>query len=159
MKKFKLLQAILLFLVLIFSLIFPSCDAENKKTGVLCTLQEAYDNGWLTKEDLETAAEFHANKTNCPTPLDPKLEKNILTVYAQHVNEDPIFSNYTDLTADDVCVDAYYGTYNNCTIVNFYINSMMFQDYYQPHAEKAAGVEFWFGNPGKARFLFAYYEE
>ena len=170
MKKMKRLSIFLLIGILIFSLFAPACGGANTGDNstsssntetppasgrVLCTLQETYDNGWLTEEDLKTAAEYHANKMNCPEPIDEVREANMFETYAEALNEKHSTSEYS---ADEINLYRYYGTYNHCSIAMMIPKGTYFKDVELPTTIRVAGAEFYFIYYKYAEYLFAYYE-
>ena len=94
--------------------------------GSIYTLKEAFDNRWLTKEDLMSIAYYHNNGranneeimgedyTPLPqTPLDEKTEYKVKCAMAKDYNE-----NYkAKEKGDDYTIDQYCETYNGCVVV------------------------------------------
>ena len=185
MKNFKRLFTFLLLVVMTVSMAFSACgtpSADNGSSSIsdneitsssdteegsmeetptqqrkLCTLQEAYENGWLTEEDLKTAAEYHAAKKDCPEPIDEEIKANMRALYAQQLNADPKLI-YSDYTADDILLYRFYGTYNGCSIVILYHKDSFFIDVVRPCTIQVADASFYFVYYKKSEHLFAYYE-
>ena len=94
-----------------------SCDVwgNNVNIGTYCGMQEAYDNGWITVEDLQSIANHQNNGTDPNDTLSAEVEKAIKKTVAKDLRSFP----YPILiaTVKDVTIDRYYGTYNNCVAV------------------------------------------
>ena len=166
MKKLKRFSIFILIGILLFSLLFPACGKDNQNGNeseqevkqTLFSLPEAYENGWLTEEDLAYAADLHKKKQNHPTPIDETLQVAILEDYAQLLNADPT-TKRSDYTAEDILIWNFYGTYNGCSIVYFYIIGTMFIGLDAPTSVNVAGVSFDYSHYTQARYLYAYYDE
>ena len=72
--RFKTALIISIFLITAFSMLMSGCD---KKYGNFYTLEEAYNNGLLTKENLEEIAYYVNDQLKYPEELDSKVEKKI----------------------------------------------------------------------------------
>ena len=91
------------------------------------TIKEAYDTGYITKEDVEDFGpkvtskfrKWEEEPKSTPKHLDaegidPAVALTLRKDYLQQLcSEDP----KTDITLDDIYVQAYYGTYSDCEIV------------------------------------------
>jgi len=115
--------------------LFSACEPPESQ-GAFYSLQEAYDNGWLTQEDLRSIAYYHhggkkAVKDNLehklvwmdeeegytpipitPEVLDAETEKQIKQT---RVNERHDEGNKSK--AKDISIVEYYGVYNGCIAV------------------------------------------
>jgi hypothetical protein len=113
-------------LILIMSFILLcGCTDKVEKKGDFYTLQEAYDQGLLTKDALESIAYYQnggsGDETFSPIPKDPEelsedTEKAIKETRVYDKRNDgqyPIKKAKTD----DVSIAQYYGTYNTCVAV------------------------------------------
>ena len=97
-------------------------ELEKENVGTLYTLQEAYDNGYLTKEDLEQIA-YHVNENELSGTLDSKIERAIKEAEAD------IWRNRAnhpepEATAEEFTIEKYFGVYGRCYVVgidNVYI--------------------------------------
>ena len=76
--------------------------------GRVYNLQEAYDEGLLTVEDLQQIANYHNNET-LPTDI---LSEDIISKFKELWVEDLHAATHTDANIDDVTILKYYGTYN-----------------------------------------------
>ena len=144
MKKMKRLQAFLLSVVLIFSLVFSACGGATSEssinsidssvesseesstdsseeivaTGEFYTLEEAYEKGLLTKEDLQKIADVHnsAIKPDLTDQLSNELATEIKEAYAKELREQPdtIFPN---ITSEKLLI-YFFGFFNNNAVVS-----------------------------------------
>ena len=137
---------ILLSLMIIMCLLtFGGCDNHDEtKLGNFYTLQEAYDGGMLTVEDLQVIAEYHEKGVSVPEPLSPDIENAIKEVAARNLREK---ESYEDAKAEDFTITKYYGTYNGC--VAFKIEDIYFSHPAVCVDETIAGVEFHYPTPVK----------
>lgn len=102
---------------------FCACNEskEPEKRGEFYTLQEAYDNGILTREDLQTLATAYlcedrsGVQTTESLTLDKETENAIKETKAYDLrhSEDPIKNANTD----GINVSAYYGEYSGAYVV------------------------------------------
>jgi hypothetical protein len=98
-------------------------EVRKEGAGMFYTLQEAYDEGWLTQDNLRSIAHYQSageDEPNfTPTPMNPKVLSNeaieaIKEEYlkgllaATHQDGTLLFPN---ATISDVYFLAYYGTY------------------------------------------------
>lgn len=98
-----------------------ACDDDDKPNvdavdGEFYTLQEAYDNGWLSKTDLYNIA-YHLMGTK-PVGFTPK-EKEPLPIEDERLLKSDYASRFVEdgITADDVSIHGYYGQYNGLVAV------------------------------------------
>jgi len=117
-KKLMLLGIALIMCMGVFS----ACANYGK----MYTLQEAYDLGFLTTEDLmdisyhrhgvvlnEDYEEIEYTPTKTPETLSPKTENEIKRAVLAHARE----AGMKDVKIEDIEIRAYYGTYNDCVAV------------------------------------------
>ena len=100
-----------------------------KTYGTFYTLQEAYDNGYLTREDLMSIAYYHHNgreyneetmpEDYAPIPKDPEELSESTSLRIRSTAAADWNAEYPDddATAEDFWIDYYYGTYGNCVAV------------------------------------------
>lgn len=116
------------FITILLCAVLAVCAlAGCGEKGSLCTLEEAFDNGWLTTEDLQKIADLHNNKMSPEEPLDESVEKSIIRQVVKDFNDDldkNIDDSVKDLipkdywaTTDDVTITHYFGTYNGNVVV------------------------------------------
>lgn len=103
-------------------MIFSMAACTPKQRGTFYTLQEAFDQGMLTQDDLRSIAYYQNGgsededfepKLKTPESLSEKTEKAIKETRAYDLrNQDtkPI----KEAKAKDITILKYYGTYNNC---------------------------------------------
>ena len=109
MKK-KILVTVI-FLITALSMLISGCD---KKYGNFYTLEEAYNNGLLTKENLEEIAYYINENLNYPKALNRITEKKIKNDMAYKISCE---MNIEKAEARDVFIKAYYGEYSGCYVV------------------------------------------
>lgn len=153
MKK-ELRFLILIFVGIIMVLGVAGCN-KTTSTGALYTVKEAYENGWLTKDDLMSIAYYHNNgrwhneeimdETYEPIPKTPevlskKTESKIKNAAAAEYRE-----KYDDeeAVAKGFTITEYDGTYGDCVAI-------MMRDVYSGEAgivwtDTVAGVNFSYG--------------
>ncbi|MCM1306401.1 MAG: hypothetical protein NC037_02550 [Bacteroides sp.] len=136
MKK-KLIKIICFGLALIMSVgILCACNNDDDfrnprngepEAGEFYTLQQAYDNGWLSKGDLRNIAYYWSGggqrKGFKPTPknpetLSPETELAIKEDRAENLHE----SGTEEAVADGVKITNYFGTYDGLVAVFVYDN-------------------------------------
>ena len=140
---------ILLSLIIIMCLLtFGGCDNHDEtKLGNFYTLQEAYDGGMLTVEDLQVIAEYHEKGVSVSEPLDPNIENAIKEVAARNLREkEP--DRFPDATADGFWIYRYYGTYNGC-VAFMIIGYILYPAVVLDENEIVAGVRFHYTDPNR----------
>ena len=108
------------------------------------TLREAYDNGMLTKEDLQSIAAYHESGTS-PTKALPKSEENKIKEIAAQIVRERETSPVKDAKAEDYSIINYYGTYR--IYVVFIINDPYFMHPAVVVHETIAGIDFVYASP------------
>ena len=81
--------------------------------GELVSLQEAYENNWITTEHLEQIAYYNNNNLNYPEELNKSIEKKIKAVYVYNYNK----VNKEVITTKEVCIAKYFGFSTDCYFV------------------------------------------
>jgi len=129
-------------------------DKEDKTMGTFYSLQEAYDEGLLTEQDLMSIAYYHGSLggvagTFAPTPKDPEIiGKELEKAIKQSFLDD--FIDEDGWTIDDFSI-SYYGTYDNAVAI-FAIFPGGGID--APWNEIIAGVTFSYGYPCTGILIF-----
>ena len=158
-SRIKLISKILcLGVILIMGLgIFCACDKDDK-LGEFYTLQEAYDNGLLSKDGLLNIAYYQNaiyDKNNSqfdgfipmnitPETLSEEKDHAIRQTYLKSLQNE-----YSDATIDDIHILAYYGEYSGCIAVR--ISCAYFQ-YLAVVCEETIGeVKFVYGDTNTIR--------
>lgn len=110
--------------------VFAGCDVGSdnfgKISGAFYTMEEAYEAGYLTREDLMSIAYYHNGgreyNENCmpesyqPAPMQPE-EIDMATANAikdEYIEE---FRPDYEATREDIFIDHYYGCYNGAFAV------------------------------------------
>ena len=106
--RFKTALIISIFLITAFSMLMCGCE---RKHGEFYTLQEAYDNGLLTKENLEEIACYVNDQLKYPEELDSKVEKKIKNDMAYEIRHAEI-KPIENAKPEGIYVVAYYGNYS-----------------------------------------------
>ena len=126
--------------VLLFSMAFmTACGGESP--GTFYSLQEAYNNEWLTQEDLQTIANYHNNNISYPESLSEGIAKSIKKVWAKQYNEEHTDSG-DKITGSDVSIRKYYGTYHDCAVVIVDRRDAMYLGVDAPYTIEVGGVAF-----------------
>ena len=110
--------------------VFAGCDVGSdnfgKISGAFYTVEEAYEAGYLTREDLMSIAYYHNGgreyNENCmpesyqPAPMQPE---EIDTATANAIKDEYIeeFRPDYEATREDIFIDHYYGCYNGAFAV------------------------------------------
>ncbi|MDE7256872.1 MAG: hypothetical protein K2N50_02810 [Clostridia bacterium] len=117
---------------------------EGVKSGTFYTLQQAYDNGYLTQADLENIAYYHNGEKPYPENLSEDTAKSIKRDWAKNLTDDE--TNPTeDVTEDEVTIRKYYGTYNGCVAVTVERTGAMHPAVYNPVVVEIGTVVFNYG--------------
>ena len=70
MKKTLLTISVIIITVIFLSAVLCACTQEEETPeyieGAFYSLQEAYDNGWITEENLQSIADLYHNKQTAP---------------------------------------------------------------------------------------------
>ena len=133
MKKLKILAVVLALGALCMG-VLSGCDngknGSETGEGTFYTLQKAYDEGYLTKEEIMSIAYYHnggrvyneeiMSEEYTPIPKTPqelseetvnKIKENAAYEYNSEHNHE------TKATADGFTINQYYGTYGSCIVV------------------------------------------
>ena len=113
MKKTLLTISVMIITVISLSAILCACTQEEETPeyieGAFYSLQEAYDNGWITEENLQSIADLYHNKqTASEIDISEAVSYSIRKTYAEQWK--------TPLDIEDVFYE-YYGEYNGCFAV------------------------------------------
>ena len=87
----------------------PESDSEyvGEITGVFYTMEEAYEAGYLTREDLTNIAYYHNEWVPYPETLDNSIAEAIKKTQAEDLRKD-----VPEAKAEDIQIIKYYGEYN-----------------------------------------------
>ena len=124
-----------------------SSNTQNQEnTGTFYSLEEAYENGDLSQQDLQMIADYHNNNLSCIETLTDEISQTIKAAWAlqlQKSETNPILS----ATADTISLYKFYGTYNGCSIVMLDYSLGQYLGEYVPITMEVGGVTFHFGHP------------
>ena len=145
--KIKLSGGILLGMLCMLAGILAGCAPEA--SGDFYSLQEAYEAGYLTKEEIMSIAYYHNGgrvyneeiMSEEYTPIPKRNVKKIRSTAAHGYNERFPDQN---AAADDFSINKYCGTYGDCVVV-------MMTDIYSNYTDaewfgEVAGVRFYYNN-------------
>ena len=109
----------------------PESGKENKETKPqepiveryedFLTLKQAYERGYLTKDDLLSIHHYYYDRDDQYSPgLSDEQKRTIENTLFEIVNEEKENTRYKDtiFTLDQAHVTGYYGTYNGCVAVS-----------------------------------------
>ena len=85
-------------------------------SGTFYTLQEAYEGGLLTREELMSIAYYHNNRVPYPEELDDRIDQCIRETVAYKYRTDREHPN-PNATAEALSISQYYGAYRGCYAV------------------------------------------
>ncbi len=113
----------ILVVILTFTVLFclTACTQEEETPeyieGAFYSLQEAYDNGWITEENLQSIADLYHNKQTAPEiDISEAVSYSIRKTFADEWN--------TPIDIEDVFYE-YYGEYNGCFAVDVSTKDMV----------------------------------
>ncbi len=145
LKKFiKVLAVILGVLSLTFAFAGcknPSGETSEPVTGEFYTLREAYNNGYLTRTDLESIAYYHNGEKPYPESINDDTAKSIKSAWAKKLADDET-DPITDATEDKFTISKYYGTYDGCVAVIVERTGAMYPAVYSPVEVEIGNVIF-----------------
>ena len=84
-----------------------SSEYVGEITGVFYTVEEAYEAGYLTREDLMSIAYYHNEWIPYPETLDNSIAEAIKKTRAEDLRK-----NVPEAKAEDIQIIKYYGEYN-----------------------------------------------
>lgn len=144
---------VILIIVAVISLSIVACVDKEEAKGVFYSLQEAYDNGILTVEDLQNIAYYQNGENNetdfVPLPKDPA---HLSDETIKDIKQTHLVALHTRASArcpkakiDDIAVLEYYGTYNGAVAVKV---SDIYSNYPAIVKElEVSGVKFIYSGP------------
>lgn len=118
--------------------LFAGCEGNNGKLiseEPFYSLQAAYNNNFISKEDLKSIASLHKNGND--NALSVETSSEIKTAYLERYPQD-------GMTADDVVIDKYFGTYNSCVALMIGYTNNIYSDLVW--SETIAGVKISYSN-------------
>lgn len=118
------LISLLFCAVMVFTMVGCTKQNEDKNSGEFAWLNSAYENNWLTVDELKSIA-FYYNGLHYdgkvdygedfiplvknPAALDDAMQKKIISSYCKERDIEEF--------CDEVSIPAYYGTYGNCIVI------------------------------------------
>lgn len=128
-------------LIASFALVcFAACDI--KPVGKFYKLEEVYEAGQITQEDLQSIADYYNSDKLPAEKLDAKIEKNICQTAAYNENHN-IYNteNKKQYTAKDFSVSNFYGVYNGYYVVK--VKRQDIDEIYSRREKEIFGVKFY----------------
>lgn len=123
MAKIRNIAILVLSILLLFGICvmvvgcsYDEQETEDEKEGTFYSLQEAYDRGLLSQENLLSIAYYHNNWIPYTDRLSENIAKSIkrdLTKILEEKDNKPIQA----VDCETAIIEKYYGTYNNCVAV------------------------------------------
>ncbi len=113
MKKNLIKITIFACIFILTGILFVGCSYNVK--GAFCNLQNAYDNGWIVKEDIQKIAEYHNNSTYTELTITEKDSEIIKKAYVNQFYRESVV--YKDITYKDITIVEFLGEYNDCFAV------------------------------------------
>ena len=136
-------------------------ELAEKTVGTFYSLQEAYDNGWLTQADLMSIAYYHnggrwhneeiMNEDYEPAPKTPEVLSEITefkikcTALKEYKTEFSKTPSASIAKVEDFTITEYHGTYNGCIAVRMIDKFTGYPGVIG--TPKIAGVRFYYGMP------------
>jgi len=118
--------------------LFAGCGGNNGKSITeepFYSLQAAYNSDFISKKDLKSIANLYKNGN--ANALSVEISSEIKTAYLERYPQE-------GMTTDDVVIDKYLGTYNDCVALMIgYTNSTYTQAVW---SETIAGVKINYNN-------------
>ena len=144
MRKIAQIFACLAEIVLPMSAgLCTGCSPEqrySKSVGSFYSLDEAYENGWLTQNDLKNIAYYyhtrhgetdHVDETFIPNPKTPEnlsedTQNKIKRTYLDEVAMVP------DGVFERIEISQYFGTYNECVVIGIKSDYIVYEPILYP---------------------------
>ena len=116
---------------------------EFSNPAGIYSLQQAFDYGYLTKEDLEQIAYHINNQLSYPQPLESSIETAIKEAAAYEIRNRKI-EPFLNATADGFTIVEYYGKYSDCFVVRMRNDYDIYPTDVPSWWEEIGGVQFHF---------------
>lgn len=144
-KKMSVIAVIAIMLFGIFGIAGCTLEEDNiVAKGTFYSLQEAYDEGLLTFENLQCIADYHNNGISYPEELDDCVSESVKRTWAESLRTD-VINPRPEVNAEEIVITKYYGTYNNCFVV--ILDYGTHADVSIPVTDTVGGVSFIYGHP------------
>lgn len=144
----KKLIVIAVFAIMLFGVVaLLGCTPEEDEIvakGTFYSLQEAYDDGFLTVENLHSIADYHNNGISYPEELDDFASESVKKAWVESLRTDKT-NPRPEATSEEIVITKYYGTYNNCIVV--ILDYGTHAGISIPVTDKVGGVSFNYGHP------------
>ena len=137
----RILTSVLAGVMLLGAIFMTSGCKEKKPQGEICKLTTAYNNGYITRNDLLSIAYYHKDKILNPEidenfqPIEKgeldeeiklKIQESIAYICRNVKTEAPDYAIWAELgassiQADDVVITEYFGCYGDSYAFGFYV--------------------------------------
>lgn len=145
MKKTAIIFLIIISILLTSVFALSACNYAGDE-GEIYTLQGIYDRGWLSKEDLSSIAQKHANNDCSSDDLPYTAKRKILSTLRYNYNARMEKYGFEDYEEQEYKIVAYYGKYDNIYVFAY---SMVEEIYPETtNNEIIDGFSFEFGTGG-----------
>ena len=117
MKGKKINNLICMLAVVLLGVLVLCAACAPQASGTFYSLEEAYENGWLTRDDLQEIADLHNANTQCAEKPDGEIAELIKKAAAWELKNDEK-SPIVEAKAEDFTILKYYGVYHqDCYVV------------------------------------------
>jgi len=128
---------------------FVGCGEAIK--GEFYSLQGAYEEDLIQREDLQKIASYHNNHQTLEV-FDEKLVNVIKDLFAKELREKS--KEFSTITGDKIVLTKFYGEYGDCYVLM--LDYGYHTDEYNPFDLEIAGIVFHFGHPRYVNRLVVY---
>jgi hypothetical protein len=151
-KMRYLMQKKLIVIAVVATMLFgifgiAGCMPEEDEIvpkGTFYSLQEAYDDGLLTVENLQSIADYHNNGISYPEELDDFVSESVKMAWAESLRTNETYPR-PEANAEEIVITKYYGTYNNCIVI--ILDYGTHAEISIPVTDTVGGVSFNYGHP------------
>ena len=160
-KRLQLIAVNIAGFLLLSSMLLPSvaCSKGGESVGAFFSLDEAYNNGLLTVQDLKSIASHYGSlesldETFIPTPITPKklsdkTQRHLKRDWAIWASE-----NGVDTFGEKPRICEYYGTYGGCVAVNMSYENATYIAEFRPITTNIGGVIFRYSSIHKSILIW-----
>ena len=155
MKKFllKTSSIILLTITLASLCLMGGCASK----GVILKLEEAYEQGLISREELQQIANYNNRIEGSPydvTEIKKSTQKGICKAYAKFLENE---NNWESVETEEVGLRRFYGRYRNVLVVDMIFSN--FFDLFNERDEEIDGILFHFVRSYKLGDILVFIEK
>lgn len=145
--KFIFSLTVALFMLISISVIAAGCAKKEKITGKFYTLQEAYEQDLLTKDDLRVIAGYHNAEKQYSERLNGEIAETIKRDWTKDIEEK--FNEHIEkIDGETALIKKYYGSYNGCVAVIIECVNVQNPAVYNQIVVDVGGISFNYNDPG-----------